>query len=242
MRLAAQGHRVYELSRSGQSAGSVTHISGDVTDEQSVQAAIGEVAAREGRLDVLICCAGFGISGAAETTALSDAKRQLEVNYFGTVSAVTAALPHLRVSRGRIVAVSSVAAILPVPFQAHYSAAKAALNAFLLALASETAPYGVTVCAVMPGDTKTGFTGARQKSGNDGVYAEAAARSVRRMERDEARGMSSEAVAGVVARAALKRRVRPLYIAGAAYRVFGLLAKLLPAGLVRRMEGRMYAK
>ncbi|MDR0812685.1 MAG: SDR family NAD(P)-dependent oxidoreductase [Oscillospiraceae bacterium] len=240
--LAAMGHSVYELSRSGQSSENITHITGDVTDEQSVQAAVGAVVAREGRLDILICSAGFGISGAAETTALSDAKRQFEVNYFGTVSAVTAALPHLRATHGRIVAVSSVAAILPVPFQAHYSAAKAALNAFTLALASETAAHGVTVCAVMPGDTKTGFTGARSKSADDGVYAETVTRSVGRMERDETHGMPSDAVARVVVKAATKRRVRPFYTAGGVYRLFGVLAKVLPAGLARWIEGRMYAK
>ena len=57
----------------------------------------------------------------------------------------------------------SVAGFIPIPFQAYYSAAKAALSAYTAALASEVAPFGITAVCVQPGDIKTGFTAARQK-------------------------------------------------------------------------------
>ena len=112
------GVKVYVLSRHASSLEGLCHIVADVSDEESVAAAIHEVHAREGRLDILVNNAGFGISGAAEFTQSADARRLLDVNLFGMVSATKAALPLMRVQGGgRIVNVSSVAAPLAIPFQ-----------------------------------------------------------------------------------------------------------------------------
>jgi len=237
---AEYGCFVFELSRHDASVPKVTHIDCDVTDDASVQTVISRIAAETARVDALIVCAGFGISGSVENTEISDAKRQFDVNYFGAVSAITAALPYLRESRGRIIIVSSVAAILPVPFQAHYSASKSALNALVLSLRGETAPHGVSVCAVLPGDTKTGFTGSRIKKTDDGVYSAVSDKSVRKMERDEQNGMDPASVARLIFRVARKKTVRPFYIAGPLYRLFGFAVKVLPARLVCYIESKMY--
>ena len=66
--------------------------------------------------------------------------------------------------RGRIVNVSSVASPVPIPFQAFYSASKAAVDSYTCALANEVRPFGISVTAVRPGDVATGFTDARKKS------------------------------------------------------------------------------
>ena len=149
---------VYELSRRGESHDGITHISADVSDENGVAAAIDTIVEKEGRIDILVCCAGFGISGAVEFTDTADAKHQLDVNFFGTVNAVHAVLPHMRkAGGGRIICVSSVAGAIPIPFQTYYSVSKAAINSFVRALSGEVKPYGISVCAVMPGDTQTGL-------------------------------------------------------------------------------------
>jgi len=237
---AGCGDSVYELSRHDASVPRVTHIDCDVSDDASVHAAISRVTAETARVDYLIVCAGFGISGSVENTGIADAKRQFDVNYFGAVRVITAALPYLRQSHGRIIIVSSVAAILPVPFQAHYSATKSALNALVLSLRGETAPHGVSVCAVMPGDTKTGFTSSRIKNADDSVYSAVSDKSVRKMERDEQRGMDPASVARLIFRVARKKAVRPFYIAGPLYRLFGFAVKILPARLVCYIESKMY--
>ncbi len=86
---------------------------------------------------------------------------------------------------------SSVAAVAPIPFQTYYSASKAAVNAYTMALANEVRPFGITVCAVQPGDIATGFTSAREKSqAGDQAYNGRIGRSVARMEHDETAGMS----------------------------------------------------
>lgn len=119
----------------------------------------------EGRIDLLICCAGYGISGAAEMTDPQDAHRQLDVNLYGMDAVVRAVVPQMRKQEtGRIVLISSVAGMLPIPFQLWYSVSKAAINAYTLALQNELKPFGISVCAVLPGDISTGFTAARKKS------------------------------------------------------------------------------
>ena len=130
-----------------------------------MKAAVDEVMARAGRIDILVCNAGFGISGAAELTSSADAHAQLELNLFGMDNSVKAVLPHMRATGGgRIVCMSSIAGILPIPFQLWYSVSKAAIDAYVLALQNEVRPFNISVCAVLPGDIKSGFTGARRKT------------------------------------------------------------------------------
>ena len=121
---AEKGYAVYGLSRKPYDSGPVIHIPTDVTDASSVRAAVSTVIAGEGRIDVLVCNAGFGISGAIEFTEPSDAKRQFDVNFFGALHCIQAVLPQMRAQHsGCILCVSSVAAVLSIPFQSFYSAA-----------------------------------------------------------------------------------------------------------------------
>ena len=199
---------------------------------------------KEGRIDILINNAGFGISGAAEFTDMEDAARQMDVNFLGMARMCQAVLPHMRkTGRGRILNLSSVAAAAPIPFQAFYSASKAAVNAYSLALANEVRPYGVSVCAVMPGDIKTGFTAARKKqSAGDEAYGGRIGRSVAKMERDEKDGMEPMAAGRIIARIARKRKVKPLYAIRLDYQAITLLARLLPARLLNWLVYQLYAR
>lgn len=239
--MLARGYTVYELSRRAEGVAGMQHIVADVTKEETLAAAVAQILQREDHIDVLINNAGFGISGSAEHTAPADAERQLAVNFLGCAAMCRACLPALRQSRGRIVNLSSVAAVVPIPFQAFYSASKAAINAFTLALIGEVRPFGVSVCAVMPGDIRTGFTAARKKSAaGDDVYGGRIARSVGKMEHDEQNGMSADAAGAAVARIALRRRVKPLYAIRADYRLVCVLARLLPSALLCRITGALY--
>ena len=237
------GANVYVLSRHAAELPGLAHIAADVSDERSVSEAIASVYEREGRLDVLVNNAGFGISGAAEFTQNEDARRLLDVNLFGMVNATKAALPLMRAQGGgRIVNVSSVAAPLCIPFQAWYSVSKAAINAYTLALSNEVKPFGVSVCAVMPGDIRTGFTAAREKShAGDDVYGGRIARSVAKMEKDEKNGMAPEVAGRFLARVALKKRVKPYYAIGASYKLFVMLSRLLPCRLIAWLLGLLYS-
>ena len=201
--------------------------------------------AREGRIDILVNNAGFGISGAVEFTSTEEAKSLFDVNFFGMVNMNRQVVPIMReAGHGRIVNLSSVAAPVPIPFQTYYSATKAAVNAYTMALANELRPFGVTVCAVMPGDIHTGFTAARRKIGEgDDIYQGRISRSVARMEHDEETGMDPARAGGYVARVALREGSHhPLYAIRIDYKFFVFLTKVLPAGALNRLVYLIYGK
>lgn len=242
--LTQNGCTVYELSRRAEGVEGLRHISADVTDEESVRRAVEQILQEAGRIDILVNNAGFGISGAVEFTDTEEAKRQFDVNFFGMVRMNRAVIAVMRKQGGgRIVNLSSVAAPVPIPFQTYYAASKAAINSYTMALANELRPFGVTVCAVMPGDIHTGFTAARHKVGEgDELYGGRISRSVRRMEHDEQTGMDPAKAGAFVGRVALKDGHKPLYTIGFAYQAAVLLTKILPAQALNWLIGRIYAK
>ena len=242
--LAAAGANVYEMSRRDISVAGVTHIHGDVTIPSDCDAAVARVIAERGSIDILICCAGYGISGAVEFTRPEDARRQLDVNFFGAVNVVKPVLPHMRnAGKGRIVVISSVAGAIPIPFQTYYSVTKAALISYAGALRNEVRPYGISVATIPPGDISTGFTAARVKEPEgDKEYGGRISRSVAGMERDESNGMSAAAAGSYIAKMSLRRSLPPSFAIGMQYKFFVMLSRLLPSRLVSRLVYLMYAK
>lgn len=238
------GFKVYEFSRSGEGCEGITHVTCDVTDESSVKRAFSFVYEEEGRLDVLVNNAGFGISGAVEYTSMDQAKKQFDVNFFGAVCSLGEAVKYMRRSGGgTIVNVSSLAAELSIPFQTFYSASKAAINSLTLAAANELRPFNIKVCAVMPGDVKTGFTAAREKSvQGDDAYSGILKKSVSVMEKDEQNGMSPKRIAEKIFSLSQKKNPKPLSTVGLQYKTFAVLSKLLPVRAVNYMIGQIYAK
>ena len=242
--MATKGYTVYELSRREAGNPGMYHIPTDVTDPEACQRAIDAVYSQAGRIDVMINNAGFGISGAIEFTPIEQAKRQLDVNFFGMVRMNRQVLPVMRKQGyGRIVNLSSVAGAIPIPFQTYYSASKAAINSYTMALANEVKPFGIQVCCVQPGDIRTGFTAAREKNQlGDDIYGGRIARSVSGMERDEQTGMAPEQAGAFIARVATRKGVRPVNTIGLQYKFFCFLAKVLPARWLNALVGLIYAK
>ena len=241
---AKAGWRVADISHWGESREGVMHYTADIQNEAEVQAAFAQIIERFGRVDLLINNAGFGISGAVEFTPAADAARQILVNYLGMTYVTKAALPVMRAQgEGTVLSISSVAAAVPIPFQAHYSASKAAVRAFSQALALEVRPFGIRVAAIQPGDIKTGFTAARKcvHEGDD-LYGGRIGRSVARMERDEQNGMPPDVVAKCLLRLASKKRLAPVYTVGFAYQLIDLAVRLLPRSLAGSLIALLYAK
>lgn len=242
--LLDKGCTVYELSRRDNPPEGVHHITADITDEAQVSSAVDEVISREGRIDILVNNAGFGISGAAEMTDTKASHAQLELNLYGADNVTRAVLPHMREKKsGRIIFVSSIAGILPIPFQLWYSVSKAAIASYALALQNEIRPFGITVCAILPGDIATGFTDAREKSSDgDSVYGGRIERSVKTMEKDERGGMSPDKAGGYIAKLAMKKRTSPLKAIGLSYKAVAVLSKLLPRRFSNYIVSLLYAK
>lgn len=242
---AERGWRVFELSRHGkesEAGGELVHVVCDVCDGESCKKAVEEVMKQTDRIDVVISNAGFGISGPVEFTSVSDAEHQMDVNFMGAVRFTQAVLPQLRRQGfGRIIYTSSVAAQLPVPYQAFYSASKAAINAMALALANEVKAFGIRVSVLMPGDVSTGFTDAREKSTAGEEVYRTARKAITTMEKDERSGMKPVQMAKIFYHIATCRSPRPQYVGGFGYRVLCLLDRILPKRFVNWVEYKLYS-
>ena len=214
----------------------------DVTDAAAVNAAFDEIIRRHGRADILVCNAGMGISGAAESTPEENVRAIFELNFFGALNCMRAAAPHMReAGGGRMVVVSSVAAEIAIPFQSFYSATKAAVSSLADAMRIELAPFGITVTQVLPGDVRTGFTAARTKNAEDDpAYGDRVARSVAGMERDEKGGMSPEVIASDIVRLAAVKNPPPRVIGGGKYKLLVALTRVLPRRAVSYIVSKMY--
>lgn len=244
MFLRDMGCKVYDLSRREIPQEGVIHIKTDVTGQEEVTAAAKRIIEAEGRVDILVNCAGFGISGAVEFTSTEQAKSQFEVNFFGTVTVTRAFLPYMRErGSGRIVNISSVAAVAHIPFQTYYSASKAAVESYTSCLDNEVRSFGIRVTAVAPGDICTDFTSARKKSfEGDDIYGGRISRSVAGMERDEEKGMSAETAGRYIAKVALKKRVKPVSAIGLSYKFLSVLCKIFPCSFRNYIVGLLYAR
>ena len=238
-----KGFEVYNLSRTPSGLDGVTDLSCDVTDEESVKRAFETVGEAEGKIDVVIANAGFGISGAVEFTDDADARRQFDVNFFGVFHTVKSAIPYLRATKGRVIAVSSAAAVFAIPFQSFYSASKSAVASFICAVANEVKSFGIQAGYVQLGDAKTSFTASRNKddTGND-VYGGAISRSVEKMERDEQGGMSAETIAKKIYKLASSKKLPLKTTVGASYKLLVFLSKILPLPLQNYIIGKMYIR
>jgi NAD(P)-dependent dehydrogenase (short-subunit alcohol dehydrogenase family) len=132
----------------------------DVTDKASVEAAVKEVMAAFGRIDVLVNNAGYGLIGLFEEMSEEQVRRQIDTNVLGVMNVTRAVLPHMRAQKsGRIVNVASVAGRLSLPLYTLYCASKWAVEGFSEALAFEVAQHGIQVKIIEPGAIKSEFFG-----------------------------------------------------------------------------------
>jgi NAD(P)-dependent dehydrogenase (short-subunit alcohol dehydrogenase family) len=165
-RFAAEGGRVAIVDLDLEGArdlaqrlpGSIA-VGADVADEQAVESAVGQTLDRLGRIDCVVCAAGFVKHRALTKLSLEDWRRMLDVHVTGAFLVARATATPLReVGGGAIVNVSSIGALVGGPGLAAYSAAKSALIGFSRQLAVELAKDHIRVNVIAPGDTRTAMT------------------------------------------------------------------------------------
>lgn len=232
--LSEAGHIVYgTVRREVEHLPGVHYLYADVTDELSVREAVSQLIASEGRIDVFINNAGMGIGGPIEYTSLSDAERQMDVNFYGLVRFVSAVLPHMREQgRGRIIAFSSIGGLMGLPYQGFYSASKFAIEGYCEALRLETRQFGLEVIVIEPGDFNTGFTAARKKSDAAQLAQSYPGyqRSMDSIEHDERHGLTPQYLAGRIVRIVSSRHPAQSYVIASPLQRLAILARrILPS-------------
>jgi NAD(P)-dependent dehydrogenase (short-subunit alcohol dehydrogenase family) len=161
-RLAEVGGQVFYASRKPATvpiAGNVSHVPLDLADPQACDAVVQSVLDAAGRLDVLVNNAGTAVLTPLEEAGDAEAHQTFEVNLFGPMRLIRAALPAMREQGGgRIINVTSVNDIAPAPFGGWYSASKAALASLSIVLGAELHGSGIFVTVVAPGLFVTGMS------------------------------------------------------------------------------------
>jgi NAD(P)-dependent dehydrogenase (short-subunit alcohol dehydrogenase family) len=231
--LHAAGYHVFGTYRKLPSARipAVEYVACDVTSDPAVGAAVREVLAKAGRIDLLVNNAGVGLVGAAEESSLEQAKSIFDVNLFGVIRMTNAVLPVMRRQRsGRIVNISSVMGLIPAPFLTLYGSSKHAVEGYSQSLDHEVRGSGIRVVLVQPGYTRTTFESnalaADQKSDH---YAPARANAEAVLRHEMTKADPPEVVAATVVTAASAAAPQLRYAAGRDATTVSLLRRFVPA-------------
>jgi len=236
-RLHAAGYTVYGTSRRKAPAAKwkFEMLPLDVTSDQSVDSVVNEVIRREGRIDLLVNNAGFGVAPAgAEESSLDQAKAIFDTNFFGIVRMTRAVAPHMRrYGSGRIINIGSVLGFLPMPYGALYAATKHAVEGYSESLDHELRTRGIRVSVVEPAYTKTQF-GAHLLEADSKLneYGDVRGAVAKRLEQIMSTADEPSVVADVVLQAATSAHPKLRYTAGRLANRLHLLRRFTPAGLV----------
>ena len=130
----------------------------DVTNDSHIQAAIAAILKEDGRIDVLVNNAGYGLIGAEECVAIKEAQELFDVNFFGVLRLIQAVLPTMRKQQsGHILNISSGVGVHSLPGLGLYSASKFALESMSESLAAIVAPWDIKVSIIEPGFVKNNW-------------------------------------------------------------------------------------
>lgn len=235
--LARSGYTVYGTSRKGNATEQRNYkmIALDVNSDESTQAAINTVIKAEGRIDVVVNNAGFGVeAGGAEESSIAQMQQVFETNFFGVVRVIQAVLPYMRQQKqGRIINIGSMLGLLPAPYMATYSATKHAIEGYSESLDHELRTRGIRVSVIEPAYTKTNFeANAPALDSKIEEYALARKALAKLMKTAIESGDDPMVVAKVVLKAANAKHPKIRYPAGKLACRLNFLRKFAPAALM----------
>jgi len=236
--LAARGYRVFAGARHPDAVALLhggERVALDVTDDESVSAAVATVLEKAGRIDALVNNAGSSILGAIEETSIDQARSLLETNVLGVLRMSQAVLPAMRRQHaGRIVNVSSVVGFLPSPYMGVYAASKHAIEGLSESMDHEVRGFGVRVVLVEPGFTRTNIDAAAPRAEKPlDCYAAQRDRVVDNIGHQIAHAPDPTTVAATIERAIGAPRFTRLPV-GAQAALLSRLRRWMPARLVDR--------
>jgi len=234
--LAQAGYKVYGTSRRGSAAGAASFqmLALDVTSDDSVSAAVEQLIQAEGRIDLLVNNAGFGVAPAgAEESSIEQTRAIFDTNFFGIVRMTRAVLPHMRrQGAGRIINIGSVLGFLPMPYGALYAATKHAIEGYSESLDHELRTRGIRVSVIEPAYTKTPFdANFLEPDAKLDEYREVRAAVGQRVKEVMAGADQPGVVAEVVLKAAGATQPKLRYTAGGLAGRLRFLRRFAPAGV-----------
>ena len=239
--LASRGYRVYAVARRLEKLEplkryGIRPLFMDLCDENSIQTAVDTIVQEEGKIDILINNAGYGVYGAIEDVDLKTVKEQFEVNLFAQAKLTQLVLPYMREQRkGKIINISSIAGKMTLPLGAWYHASKHALEAYSDALRMEVKPFGIDVIIIEPGAIKTPWgliVGENLKSlAQDSIYKEMTEKQAKFLLKHYTKNPffpPPKCVAECIYQAMVADKPKTRYLVGFGARTIMMIKRLLP--------------
>lgn len=229
-----QGHSVLGISLDGDD------YNLDVSDKNALAKAFEDIAQKMDKIDILINCAGFGLSGAIELIDSAQIEKEYAVNVYGTIYSIQLVLPLMR-ENGKIINISSACALFPLPFRAYYCSSKAAVSMLSDCLRMELSKTKIQSTAICPCDIKTNFTKNRKKDFKTNErYKEAIRLSAERIDSREDKRMSVEKATKIMTKIIAKKKLKPQYVMGARNKLLYQIQKFFPKSLVLKVMTKLF--
>jgi len=230
------GHIVFDISKNG------NDYVCDVSDREALSKIIDEIMTKVEHIDILINCAGFGVSGAIELVPIKNVQSIFDVNVIGAVNMLQLVLPHMK-KGGKIINISSVLALFPTPYRGYYCASKSALSSLSDALYMELKASGIQVTALCPCDIKTNFSKNRVKSFETNErYGDAITLSTKHIDDKENKRMPIEKATKILVKWIDKRHLKPQYIMSFKFKFLYALKNIFPKRLYLKVCNKMFNK
>ena len=236
--LSSRGFKVYATGRNVDKVRDleekgITLLYMNLLDEESIRNAFDEVIKREGKIDILINNAGYGIAGSVEDVPIDEARKQFEVNLFAPIRLSQLAIPKMRENGGgRIINITSIASFLPSPILSWYSASKSAFGFLSFAMRVELSRFGIDVVSVAPAGISTNWPlialSYLEKFSSNSLYSKVAERMFKFFENSIKSSPSPEIVAKKIYKIIMKKKTKPVYFVPWYAKLFYFTSKVLP--------------
>ena len=239
--LNQKGMKVYGTSRNPKEReiGGITMLALDVTKVETINKALADIIAKEGKIDVLVNNAGMGITGPIEDTPTQEMRAVFDTNFFGAIDVMKAVLPNMRKQKsGLIINITSIAGYMGLPFRGMYSATKGALELASEAIRMEVKGFGIEVTNVAPGDFATNIAAGRYHTPvfEESAYKEKYAENLALMDTHVDSGLSPEIMAKEVYAIINTAKPKVHYKVGSFMQKFSIVLKrILPDRLYEKL-------
>lgn len=224
--------KIYNISRRNCINKNVYSLCSDVTDNETFVKSINEVIIKEGRIDFLLYSSGYSMAARIDQVKESDYRYLFDVNFFGFLKALTLIIPIMKNQKGgRVIVISSLGGVLPIPFDGYYSASKIAINKLVESLNIELNNENIYLTSIMPGGTRNYFTLKRNvylNNYNNSNFHNA----VLSLAKIEQTGRSNEDVAKTIIKVIRSKRPPILVTSGFINKIYYGLSKVLPLAAI----------
>lgn len=242
--LSNNNWKVYSLSRQEKIDDQIKFIKCNLYDENDVKQKIKAIAEKEKTIKILINNSGYGISGSIENMNQKDYFNMFELNAIIPIKLIDWITPYLNKNKSIIFNIGSMAGVFAIPFQAGYSLTKLFVDLITEILLKKLNKNNISICNIMPGDTKTNFTKNRKIPDFEfeKEYAKRIRASLAQMEKDEIHGHSPKKIAKIVFKTQKKSKIPIKIPVGFKYKILYLLSKKLNPLIVEKVLYEIYAK